>query len=297
MDTFVVCLWIMLVSCAAAWTLSLVTGEHSWVDRSWSLLPPVYAWVFAAGSGFADARLVTLAVLVTLWGARLTFNFARKGGYAPGGEDYRWAVLRGRMSPVQFGLFNLFFITIYQNVILLLIVLPAWTAALPGATAFGPADVVLVLVFLLLLVGEGVADQQQWDFHRVRQPLAASVGGAPASSRAVPNEGDRSRDFLRTGLFRYSRHPNYFCELGQWWVVFLFGAIAAGSLVQWTVVGAVLLTGLFIGSTVFTERISVSRHPGYPDYQRVTSPIVPWFPRVDHGVLARAAAPDVRRAQ
>ena len=55
-----------------------------------------------------------MAVLVTAWGARLTFNFARKGGYT-GMEDYRWAVLRGRMKPWQFQLFNLFFIVLYQN--------------------------------------------------------------------------------------------------------------------------------------------------------------------------------------
>ncbi|TFB88113.1 DUF1295 domain-containing protein [Cryobacterium algoricola] len=286
MDPFVVCLWIMLTSCATAWILSLLTGEYSWVDRSWSLVPPVYAWVFAAGSGFDDARLVTIAVLVTLWGARLTFNFARKGGYAPGGEDYRWAVLRGRMSPAGFGLFNLFFITIYQNAILLLIVLPAATAALHAANPFGPADLGLTLAFLLLLVGEGVADQQQWDFHRARGPRGADTGGSPAESGAA------RPDVLRTGLFRYSRHPNYFCELGQWWVVFLFGAVAAGSLLQWSVLGAVLLTGLFIGSTVFTERISVSRHPGYPAYQRVTSAIVPWFPRA----VPRPESVPVRRA-
>ena len=294
MDPFIVCLWIMLVSCAVAWMLSLVTGDTSWVDRSWSVLPPVYAWVFAAGSGFHDERLIMIAVLVTLWGARLTFNFARKGGYAPGGEDYRWAVLRERMSPRSFGLFTLFFITIYQNVILLLIVLPAGTAALHAATPFGPADLVLALVFLLLLVGEGVADQEQWNFHLNRQPVTAAGGTAPATTKTA---GAAGPDVLRTGLFRYSRHPNYFCELGQWWVVFLFGAVAAGSLVQWTVLGAVLLTGLFIGSTVFTERISVSRHPGYPAYQRVTSPIVPWFPRVDPQSVPRSSGQDSRRAR
>ncbi|MEC5150039.1 DUF1295 domain-containing protein [Cryobacterium sp. GrIS_2_6] len=220
MDTFVVCLWIMLIACMAAWTLSLITREYSWVDRSWSVLPPVYAWVFAAGSGFDDVRLVTIAVLVTLWGARLTFDFARKGGYAPGGEDYRWAVLRGRMSPARFGLFNLFFITICQNTILLLIVSPAGTAAVHAANPFGPPDLVLACVFVLLLIGEGVADQEQWDSHRAGQPLAASVGSAvewsARESSARESSASAGPDVLRTGLFRYSRHPNYFCELGQW---------------------------------------------------------------------------------
>ena len=85
--------------------------------------------------------------------------------------------------------------------------------------------------------------------------------------------------FLQTGLFRFSRHPNFFFEQAQWWVVFVFGAIAAGSLWQWTVLGAVLLTLLFVGSTRFTESITRSRYPEYADYQRRTSAVVPWFPR------------------
>ncbi|MEO7123364.1 MAG: DUF1295 domain-containing protein, partial [Lacisediminihabitans sp.] len=117
-------LTIATIACAFAWITSLVTHEHSWVDRLWSILPVVYLWVFAAATGLQDARLTLMAVLVTLWGARLTFNFARKGGYT-GTEDYRWAVLRTHMKPWQFEIFNLFFIVIYQNTILLLITLPA----------------------------------------------------------------------------------------------------------------------------------------------------------------------------
>jgi steroid 5-alpha reductase family enzyme len=87
------------------------------------------------------------------------------------------------------------------------------------------------------------------------------------------------RRFLTTGLWRWSRHPNFFFEQAQWWVVFLFGALAAGSLLQWTVLGAALLTGLFVGSTIFTESITRSKYPEYAEYQASTSPIIPWFPR------------------
>ena len=69
-----------------------------------------------------------MLVLGALRGARLTFNFARKGGYAPGGEDYRWAIPRARMAPWQFQVFNFLFVSVYQNVVLLLITLPAHTA-------------------------------------------------------------------------------------------------------------------------------------------------------------------------
>ena len=101
MEPIAVVLWIAGAVCAFAWITSLITHEHSWVDRLWSIVPVVYVGVFAAAAGFADTRLTVMAVLVALWGVRLTVNFARKGGYT-GTEDYRWAVLRGRLTRWQF---------------------------------------------------------------------------------------------------------------------------------------------------------------------------------------------------
>jgi len=245
--------------CLFTWITSLITHEHSWVDRLWSIVPVVYVWIFAGFTGLSDARLVVMAVLVTLWGARLTFNFARKGGYT-GTEDYRWAVLRARMKRWQFELFNFFFIVLYQNAILVLITLAAFTAY-ENQGGFGVLDVAVAVLFLLLLLGETVADQQQWVFHKAKAAGAAETR------------------FLTTGLWKFSRHPNFFFEQAQWWTLFLFGAVAAGSLLQWTVLGPLLLTLLFVGSTVFTESITKSKYPEYADYQAVTSPIVPWFPR------------------
>lgn len=262
MSPLVVVLIVAGVVCAFVWITSLITKEHSWVDRLWSIVPVIYVWIFAGFAGFADARLTVMAVLVTLWGARLTFNFARKGGYT-GTEDYRWPILRARMTRPQFEIFNLLFIVLYQNAILVLITLPALTAYDNRGTPFGVLDAVVTVIFLGLLVGETVADQQQWNFH-----LAKKAGGADFRPR-----------FLMTGLWRLSRHPNFFFEQSQWWALFFFGAIAAGSVLQWTVLGAVLLTGLFIGSTIFTEAITKSKYPEYADYQAVTSPIVPWPPR------------------
>jgi steroid 5-alpha reductase family enzyme len=163
--------------CLIVWVLSLITHDHSWVDRIWSIIPVVYLWIFAGWAGFADTRLDVMAAIVTLWGARLTFNFARKGGYS-GVEDYRWAILRGRMPGWQFQLFNLFFITIYQNILLALITLPAYTAYLDRSRPFGALDVALTVVFLGFLAGETIADQQQWNFHawkRCRSRLRAAV--------------------------------------------------------------------------------------------------------------------------
>ncbi|MEV5717417.1 DUF1295 domain-containing protein [Amycolatopsis mediterranei] len=255
MDALRVCLYVFAGVTLGTWLVSVLTREYSWVDRIWSIVPVAYVGIFAGAAGFADTRLDVMFALVALWGARLTFNFARKGGYAPGGEDYRWVVLRERMAPWQFQLFNFFFISLYQNVILLLITLPALTA-LAHLGGFGVADVVVAVVFLAFLVGETVADQQQWRFHREKH-----AGRAPTR-------------FLQAGLFRYSRHPNFFFEQAQWWAVAAFGVVAGG--LQWTVAGAVLLTLLFVGSTRFTESITKSRYPEYADYQRRTSAVVPW---------------------
>ena len=150
--------------CAFCWVASLITHDNSWVDRLWSIVPVAYVWVFAIAAGLSDVRLDVMAGLVTLWGARLTFNFARKGGYN-GHEDYRWPILRARMSRAQFAVFNLLFIVLYQNAILVLITLPALTAW-ENRTPFGGLDVLLTVLFLALLVGETVADQQQWRFHQ-----------------------------------------------------------------------------------------------------------------------------------
>jgi len=262
MSPLVTVIIIAAAVCAFTWIMSLITKEHSWVDRLWSIVPVVYVWVFAAYAGLADTRLNVMAVLVTLWGARLTFNFARKGGYS-GTEDYRWPILRARMKGWQFEIFNLLFIVLYQNTILVLITLPALTAFEHRDTPFGVLDVVVSVLFLALLAGETIADQQQWNFHQQKK-----AGGADFRPR-----------FLQTGLWKYSRHPNFFFEQAQWWALFLFGAVAAGSLLQWTVLGALLLTGLFIGSTIFTESITKSRYPEYVDYQATTSAIVPLPPR------------------
>jgi len=170
------------------------------------------------------------------------------------------------MSSWQFQLFNLFFIVIYQNILLVLIALPAWSAYENRTTPFGTLDLLLAALFLACTLLETVADQQQWNFQTWKRH--------EVETGRTPNP-----QFLQSGLFRFSRHPNYFFELAQWWMVFLMGAVAARTLLQWTVVGAALLSVLFVGSTSFTEKVTLSRYPEYEHYQRSTSAIVPWFPR------------------
>ncbi len=260
----------------ACWILSLLTGECSWVDRVWSLAPVGYVTWFATQA--PDSRLVVMAVLVAVWGTRLTFNFARKGGFRAGGEDYRWGVLRTRMSPALFQVFNLVFIAGYQNLLILFFTLPAWAALAPGAGLFGigatgvasPApfgapDAAATALFLVFLAGETIADNQQWAFQEDKR--ARKARGEPVLA-----------DFVTTGLFRYSRHPNFFCEQAIWWSFYLFSIGAGAGVINPSIVGPALLTLLFLGSTGFTESITLSRYPRYAEYQRTTSRLIPWLP-------------------
>jgi steroid 5-alpha reductase family enzyme len=253
---------VAVVVAASCWLLGLIFDEYSWVDRIWSVVPPVYVGLFAWQAGFDDVRLNVMTALTVVWGARLTFNYARKGGYQKGGEDYRWGILKARMSRPQWHAFHLFFIAGYQNFLLLLIALPAWTAY-AHRTPFSVVDGALAVVFVVLLVGEFVADQQQWNFHQQKKARTAANQPEP-------------QGFIDTGLWAWSRHPNFFCEQAQWWVVFGFAVSASGDVLQAPLVGPVLLTLLFHGSAQFTESITASKYPAYADYQRRVSRVIPW---------------------
>ncbi len=264
MDPLLLVLIVAGVAAAFCWITSLVTNETSWIDRLWSIVPVIYVWIFTVAAliaGVDATRLVVMALLVTAWGARLTFNFARKGGYT-GMEDYRWAILRGRMSRRQFQLFNVFFIVLFQSALLVLISLPAYIAW-QHPVPFTGWDAAFAVLFAAFLVGETVADQQQWRFHQAKKAAGGTL----------------EPGFVTTGLFAYSRHPNFFFEQAQWWAFYALGAAAlvadGGSWLNWTIAGAALLTILFVGSTVFTESISASKYPAYREYQRTTSMLIP----------------------
>lgn len=245
----------------ACWLLGVATREHSWVDRAWSITPFGYVGFFAWRADFADPRLNLMFALSLAWGLRLTYNFARKGGYAKGGEDYRWLVLKAKLTPWQWQLFAFVFVAGYQNFLLYLIALPAWLA-LRGAQPLGPIDAVAAVGFSVALVLETVADQQQWRFQE--------------SKRAAREAKRPHAHFLTSGLFRYSRHPNFFAEQALWWSFYLFSVAATGVWLNVTIMGPALLTLLFHGSTNFTESITLSKYPEYAEYQRRVSRLIPW---------------------
>lgn len=255
------------VVAAVCWLLSLATGEVSWVDRLWSIAPMGYAAWFCYTGSFTP-RLVLMAALIAAWGGRLTFNFWRKGGYRKGGEDYRWAVLRDQLGPVGWHLFNFGFVAVLQNTLLLALAVPCFIALEQEPSPLTMADYALGVLFSVFLAGETIADQQQWDFQSTK--YAKIARGEPVTEH-----------FATTGLFRYSRHPNFFCEMGMWWTVYAFSVAAGGGWFNPSIVGAVGLVAIFMGSTHLTERISASKYPTYADYQRRTSRLIPWLPRRD----------------
>lgn len=264
-DPLVTAFWVAGGLALLCWVLSLITKEYSWVDRLWSITPPLFAVHFAAYVGFSDARLNLMAALAVLWGVRLTYNFARKGGYKPGGEDYRWEEIQGRIGPMWFHVLNATFIAPFQNYLLLLIVVPSYAAYRFMGTPLGPLDYAAAAAFVAFFIGETVADEQQWRFQTAKH-AAIARGETPQA------------DFITTGLFRYSRHPNFFCEQAMWWTYYVFSIAAGDGWINGTIAGAVLLTLLFQGSTGLTEKLSLRKYPAYADYQRTTSRLMPWLP-------------------
>lgn len=263
-DTLAFLIKAYLATALLCFVVGQATGNVSQVDKLWSILPMGYAW-WMAWTGGLTPRLLLMALLITAWGARLTFNFARRGGYSwrfwTGEEDYRWAVLRRDpllSNPWAWTLFNLGFICLYQLGLILLFCLPMLLVIGEGDGAITPADGLLAVVLVALLVVETVADQQQWEFQQ-------------AKLRGAPGEG-----FLQRGLWAWVRHPNYAAEQGIWLVVYAFSVVATGRWVNWSFCGALLLMLLFQGSSDFSERISASKYPGYEAYRRRVPRFLPW---------------------
>jgi len=268
-----VTLWmtLMLIVVALCFTVSEITRNYSQVDKLWSLLPPAYAWITVAA--FPTARTVIMAVLVTLWGLRLSYNFHRKGGYniVPwrGEEDYRWKILRDSSAlkgRIRFGLFNLLFISLYQNIIILLFTTPILLAALHSSTPLAVTDIVAALMMLAFLITETVADNQQFRFQTIKRSLSADAEGFSESLR---------KGFLTEGLWKYVRHPNFASEQAIWISFYLFGVAASGNWINFTLLGPVLLVILFIGSSIMTEKISSSKYPDYSSYQKEVPKFIP----------------------
>lgn len=254
--------------------VSELSGNNSQVDKLWSIVPIIYVWFMAYKGGF-DAQLVLMAILATLWGIRLTLNFARRDAYSwkfwAGEEDYRWAILRQKpelKGKVRWTLFSFFFICLYQNTVVLAFTLPMIVVFKHLGEPIGIWQIVLSVMFIGLLLIETIADQQQWDFHKEKNRLKAE---------GKPLTGEYAEGFVHTGLWAKVRHPNYAAEQGIWVVFYLFSVAATGYPINWSMAGCMLLIILFQGSANFSEGISSSKYPGYKDYQKRVGRFIPRF--------------------
>ncbi len=239
---------------AVVFAFSVAHDNSSLYDMYWSLAPLPIAAYWASGNPDApEARQVLVLLLLSVWSLRLTANWwARWQGLHD--EDFRYQEIRRRTGRLYW---PASFLTIHLMptawVFLgMLPVYPAVARPAPGLTAL---DALAVAVTATAIAVEGVADAQLRRFLRTRQDRAAA---------------------LESGLWAYSRHPNYFGEVLFWWGLYLF-ALAVGPRWAWTGVGAVFLTLLFVLVSVpWMDRRMLSRHPGWEVRLRTTSALVPW---------------------
>lgn len=256
-------LTVMSISTVICFFLGMMTQNYSQVDKMWSLLPPIYCLIVLVTGPSLEPRVMIMNTLVWMWGLRLTYNFARKGGYTWTGEDYRWPIVRQIVNNrFLFEIFNLTFISIFQNVLLLFLACPIFYVSTQRTSSLNFWDFVCTATFFLLFIIEVTADEQQWQFQQKKQL------GHPQTKNG----------FIQTGLFRFSRHPNFFSEICLWWVFYAFTfSVQPFSYFNWTILGTFSLTLLINGSTSLTESISSKKYPKYVEYQKTTSRLIPWF--------------------
>ncbi|MYF77919.1 MAG: DUF1295 domain-containing protein [Acidobacteria bacterium] len=235
------------------WLISLAKRDASIADVFWGLGFAVLAWLYQDLGDAESFRAVLVPLLVTVWGVRLSAHILARGRGQ--GEDPRYAAMRRRWGS-RFPLVSLFTVFWLQAGILWIVALPL----LQVQTAVAPwswLDGVGVALFTVGFVFEAVGDLQLLRF------------------RADPANRGRVLD---RGLWRYSRHPNYFGDAALWWG---FGFLALGTQGGvWTLLGPAVMTFLLrrvSGVTLLEKGLRESR-PGYSDYVRRTNAFFPWWP-------------------
>lgn len=237
------------------WLISLARRDASIVDPFWGAGFVMIAWIAWGQSSRSDSRSLLLITLTTIWGLRLSgFLLWRNWSH---GEDRRYAAMRAWHGP-RFAWVSLFTVFLLQAVILWLISFPIQAAVITGQPALLSAfDLVAVLLWTIGFVFETAGD---WQLARFK--------ANPANTGQVMNRG----------LWRYTRHPNYFGDFCIWWGLFLL-AIPTGA--GWTIFSPLLMSVLLmkISGVTLLESTIVDRRPDYAAYQSGTSSFFPWFPR------------------
>jgi len=254
---------VLLASAAAisvvmvvAWLVSLLVHDASIVDIVWGAgFVVVAATAAVAGDGW-DSRRYLLAVLVGVWGLRLAGYLAwRNLGH---GEDYRYVAMRKRWDD-RFWWVSFFQVFVLQGALMWVVSLPVQLSATAAEPSnFGPLAIAGVSVWTVGLLFETLGDAQL------------------ASFKADPLNAGRVMD---KGLWRYTRHPNYFGDFCVWWGLFLIAAETGPG--RWGIVGPVVMSILLlrVSGVALLEKTIAKRRPGYDDYAARTSAFFPRRPR------------------
>jgi steroid 5-alpha reductase family enzyme len=237
------------------WVVATSRRDVSIVDLFWGCGFVVTVWLSAVQSSPWSARISLLAALTTLWGVRLSSHLARRNHGRP--EDPRYAAMRAAHGP-RFWWISLFTIFLLQGAILWFVSLPLQVTAvcdLPRAVSI--ADVLGTVLWSVGFLFESVGD---WQLARFKAD--------PANAGKV----------LDRGLWRYTRHPNYFGDCCVWWGLYLIAAAAGAA---WTIASPVAMTLLLlkVSGVTLLERTITDRRPEYATYQARTNAFFPGPPR------------------
>ncbi len=249
LHTWLDALGLIAIPALVCWIASIPLRDVSIVDRAWSLLFVAAAGVYAFGLGPARPRVLLTGALLLAWALRLSLHITlRNWGH---GEDRRYQQIRRNHEP-DFAWKSLYIVFGLQAVLAWIISLPL-LGSMAGDRPPGWRDLPGVALWLIGFVFEWVGDSQLRRFR--------------ASKR-------RDDAVLDTGLWRYSRHPNYFGECCQWWGFYLL-AVSAGA--WWTLVAPILMTVLLlrVSGVALLERDIGARRPAYREYIERTNAFIP----------------------
>lgn len=249
-----------VVATVVIFVFSRAYRNSSFYDAYWSVIPPllVLYWYGANPQAGIEATRAALVIgLVWLWGVRLTANWATfwEGLHH---EDWRYPLVRARAGRHAL-LADFFGIHLFPTVIVFAGCLPVFAVLTRGTTPLGWLDALAFVVTLGAILIETVADLQLHAF---------------IARKKTPGS------FITTGLWAWSRHPNYFGELAFWWGLMLFGLAAAPQHWWWIVPGALAMTAMFVFASIpFMDERSLQRRPAYAEHMRRVSALVPLPPR------------------
>ncbi len=243
----------MTAAALCTWVLSVYRKNVAIVDSIWSIMFVLAGGVYASSSGPPRARTVLVLSLVAVWALRLSIHITRRNRGQ--GEDPRYRAIRARNQP-NFALKSLYLVFAFQALLAWVISLPL-LGSLSSSRPLGWLDTAGTALWLLGFIFEAGGD---WQLARFTSD---------------PNNKGRVMD---TGLWRYTRHPNYFGDFCVWWGLYL---IALGAGAWWSIPGPIIMSVLLlrVSGVRLLERDIVQRRPEYADYIRRTNAFFPGNPK------------------